>query len=325
MLYTHSEGAWTPKLRKRNFQFGEVLTAITLLKTWPHHIHTPTLHFFLITQTLSPHSTPFCSYHSLSLSSWILSIQKSEKENSPENKKMSVASSIPCIKIPTSASSSCSSSSSYHYGFSASKPGVFTIRSSQTEGPLRRPAAPMREPARPTLPLEKPIPPSPSPTSSPPPPPPPPSASLDKNVITLEFQRQVAKELQDYFKQKKLEDANQGPFFGFLGKNEIANGRYIYVYGVFLSQISLILTSLSFLGFKNLNNLTDPYDYNSCQFFHETLNPLGIANSWPFFSVKTIRFRKAEFICQNLNKLNGHSEYNPFEKNPFSHLNGLIN
>lgn len=48
----------------------------------------------------------------------------------------------------------------------------------------------------------------------------------DKNVVTMEFQRQRAKELQEYFKQKKIEAANQGPFFGFIGKNEIANGRY---------------------------------------------------------------------------------------------------
>jgi hypothetical protein len=47
----------------------------------------------------------------------------------------------------------------------------------------------------------------------------------DNNVVTLEFQRQKAKEIQEYFKQKKLEEANQGPFFGFVGKNEISNGR----------------------------------------------------------------------------------------------------
>jgi len=45
-------------------------------------------------------------------------------------------------------------------------------------------------------------------------------------VITLEFQRQKAKELQEYFKQKKIEEANQGPFFGFIAKNEISNGRW---------------------------------------------------------------------------------------------------
>ncbi|KAI7992998.1 hypothetical protein LOK49_LG12G02248 [Camellia lanceoleosa] len=47
---------------------------------------------------------------------------------------------------------------------------------------------------------------------------------VDKNVITMEFQRQKAKELQKYFKQKKLNEADQGPLFGFIAKNEISNG-----------------------------------------------------------------------------------------------------
>jgi hypothetical protein len=50
---------------------------------------------------------------------------------------------------------------------------------------------------------------------------------LAAGAVTLEYQRKVAKELQDYFKQKKLEEADQGPFFGFLPKNEISNGRYV--------------------------------------------------------------------------------------------------
>ncbi|MCI31231.1 one-helix protein 2, partial [Trifolium medium] len=69
----------------------------------------------------------------------------------------------------------------------------------------------------------------PSPPSQPPPPPQPqkPTSVVadDKSVITLEFQRQKAKELQEYFKKKKLEQAaDQGPFFGFIAKNEISNG-----------------------------------------------------------------------------------------------------
>ncbi|XWS15296.1 hypothetical protein CRYUN_Cryun35bG0083700 [Craigia yunnanensis] len=148
---------------------------------------------------------------------------------------MSMASSIPCIKIPnpsspcSSSSFSPSSSTSFRLSTTA-KPYIVTIRSSQTEGPLRRPVAPSPPP-----PL-KPIPPSPTPSSSSSPPTPPSSSSPpplkpasvaavgDQNLVTLEFQRQKAKELQDYFKQKKLEESNQGPFFGFLGKNEIANG-----------------------------------------------------------------------------------------------------
>lgn len=47
-----------------------------------------------------------------------------------------------------------------------------------------------------------------------------------KGVVTLEYQRRIAKELQEYFRQKKLEDEDQGPFFGFNGRNEISNGRW---------------------------------------------------------------------------------------------------
>ena len=148
---------------------------------------------------------------------------------------MSVASSIPYIKIPNPSSSSSSSPSSSSSTTSTTscfrfatttKACTLTVRSSQAEGPIRRPVAPLREPSPP---LKPPVPPSSSPPSSPvAPPPPKPAAQValeDKNVITLEFQRQKAKELQEYFKQKKLEEADKGPFFGFLGKNEIANGR----------------------------------------------------------------------------------------------------
>ncbi|KAF3445474.1 hypothetical protein FNV43_RR10650 [Rhamnella rubrinervis] len=159
---------------------------------------------------------------------------------------MSVATSFPCIKIPTSSSApSCSYSSSFSSNSSSSSSCLrfscsrvcmkTTIRSSRTEGPIRRPVAPsLREPSPPTPPL-KPTPPSQppapeQPSSSVPTPKPASAAGVvsveDKNVITLEFQRQKAKELQDYFKQKKLEEANQGPFFGFIAKNEIANGRW---------------------------------------------------------------------------------------------------
>lgn len=51
-------------------------------------------------------------------------------------------------------------------------------------------------------------------------------------VVTLEFQRLKAKELQEYFRQRKADEAEaQGPVFGFLGKNEIANGRYYMMMG----------------------------------------------------------------------------------------------
>ncbi|KAL3845394.1 hypothetical protein ACJIZ3_002797 [Penstemon smallii] len=151
---------------------------------------------------------------------------------------MSVASSpsFPCIKLPNPPSSHSSSSSTFK----------FTIRSSQTEGPLRRPVAP--------APL-KPVPPSPPPSTTSSPPPPPPSAPLKpvavaaaegKSVITLEFQRQKAKELQEYFKKKKLEEADQGPFFGFIGKNEISNGRWA-MFGFAVGMLTEYATGSDFV------------------------------------------------------------------------------
>ncbi|CAN1802088.1 Light-harvesting complex-like protein OHP2, chloroplastic [Linum perenne] len=147
---------------------------------------------------------------------------------------MSVASSFPCINLrnpspcssaaspSTSATATSSTSASFRFSPAAARPyyhGVI-IRASQAEGPIRRPVAP---------PLRQPSP----PLSPPPPSSPPPKISAaqlgvagDKGVVTLEFQRQKAKELQQYFKQKKLEEANQGPFFGFIPKNEISNGRW---------------------------------------------------------------------------------------------------
>ncbi|KAJ9146091.1 hypothetical protein P3X46_028401 [Hevea brasiliensis] len=174
---------------------------------------------------------------------------------------MSVASSIPCIRIPnpSSSSSSCSSppsssssttSTSYCFRFSTlTKPCSLTIRSSQAEGPVRRPVAPpLREPSPPTpSPALKPMPPS-SP-SSPVVPPPKPAAQVavgDKNVTTLEFQRQKAKELQDFFKQKKLEEKDQGPFFGFLGKNEITNGRWA-MFGFAVGMLTEYATGSDFV------------------------------------------------------------------------------
>ncbi|KAJ4966963.1 hypothetical protein NE237_018812 [Protea cynaroides] len=146
---------------------------------------------------------------------------------------MSVASSsIPCIKISSSSSATTtccsSSSSSSSFKFSATKPSI-TIRNSNAEGPIRRPVAPpLRQPSAPIIPVP------PSPSSSPSPlstPLKPVSVAgvtqvSDPNVITSEFQRTMAKELQEYFRRKKLEKADQGPFFGFVAKNEISNGRW---------------------------------------------------------------------------------------------------
>uniref|UniRef100_T1DBT9 One-helix protein 2 n=2 Tax=Silene latifolia TaxID=37657 RepID=T1DBT9_SILLA len=164
---------------------------------------------------------------------------------------MSVATSVPCMRMPTTSSSSCSCSS-YSLRLSQSKPCISftTIRSSQTEGPIRRPVA---SPSTPSL--KPPLPPS-TPSSTSPAPPKPAAVVEDKNVVTLEFQRAKARELQEYFKQKKLELASQGPVFGWVPKNEIGNGRWAmfgfavgmlteYATGSdFVDQLKLILSNL---------------------------------------------------------------------------------
>ncbi|KAJ4701036.1 one-helix protein 2 [Melia azedarach] len=170
---------------------------------------------------------------------------------------MSVASSIPSLKIPNSSSccssSSSSSTSSYSsfYRIPRTKLPSLTVTCSQAEGPIRRPVAPsLREPSPPST--VKPVPPS------PPQPPQPPSSVAqppkpavvsgveDKNVVTLEFQRQKAKELQEYFKQKKLEEADVGPFFGFIGKNEISNGRWA-MFGFAVGMLTEYATGSNFV------------------------------------------------------------------------------
>jgi len=80
-------------------------------------------------------------------------------------------------------------------------------------------APPVREPSSSIPQPLKPSPPSQPPSQAAP------VVGDDRSGITLEFQRQKAKELQEFFKKKKLEEADQGPFFGFIGKNEISNGR----------------------------------------------------------------------------------------------------
>ncbi|PIN17758.1 hypothetical protein CDL12_09578 [Handroanthus impetiginosus] len=136
------------------------------------------------------------------------------------------SSSFPYIKLRNLYSPTPSSCCSYSPSSSSSSTFKFTVRSSQAEGPLRRPVAPTPvKPVPPSPPSQPTTPPSASPPASAPPKPVAVASAEDKNVITLEFQRQKAKELQEYFKQKKLEEADQGPFFGFIGKNEIANGR----------------------------------------------------------------------------------------------------
>ncbi|CAN6460202.1 unnamed protein product [Victoria cruziana] len=179
-----------------------------------------------------------------------------------------MASTIPSLRLSCSATSS-SSTTAFRRVISR-KPSSIVIRSSQAEGPLRRPVAPLKEPTPPLKPVP-PTPPSSSPTISPPPSPSPPtkpatagtlSDSKMPATVTIEYQRRMAKELQEYFRQKKLEEANEGPFFGFLGKNEISNGRWAmfgfavgllteYATGSdFVDQVKILLSNFGILDLE---------------------------------------------------------------------------
>ncbi|KAK1371378.1 light-harvesting complex-like protein OHP2, chloroplastic [Heracleum sosnowskyi] len=150
---------------------------------------------------------------------------------------------LPCIRITKSTCTSSSSSSSCSptiFRFSATKHSILTIRSSQADGPIRRPVA--TPPARPTPPSQQPSAPPPKPVAVSPPV----VENGKKSAVTMEFQRQKAKELQEYFKKKKLEEANQGPFFGFLAKNEISNGRWA-MFGFAVGMLTEYATGSDFV------------------------------------------------------------------------------
>eukprot|EP00250_Pteridium_aquilinum_P019198 c2433_g1_i1 orf=114-578(+) len=122
-----------------------------------------------------------------------------------------------------------------------SSPIYSTIRSSQAEGPIRRPSVPVREatpPVRPSPP-EAPPPPSPSPL--------PPLSPSPSSFVTIEFQRQRAKELKEYFQDRKFEEqAAEGRIFGWSVKNEIGNGRWA-MFGIAVGLLTEYATGADFV------------------------------------------------------------------------------
>ncbi len=141
------------------------------------------------------------------------------------------------------------------------------IRSSKAEGPLRRPSAPAApsvttsdpsfSPAPPPPPSSPPTPttsaPSSSPSSSSSSAPAAAAASSGKlsSSVSIEYQRQRAKEMQDYFLDKKFEEQiRAGRLFGWTRKNEIGNGRCVQFF-LHTHRISSSLLRHLFLPFPN--------------------------------------------------------------------------
>jgi hypothetical protein len=136
--------------------------------------------------------------------------------------------------VGTLPSLSLSSSSRAGYKGGVKQRAAPVVRASNAEGPLRRPSAPGAAPSIATSPA----PPSP-PTSEPPPSPSPSQAASSSaapakvtpsksTAVSIEYQRQRAKELQEYFLDKKYEEQVRADrIFGWTRKNEIVNGRYV--------------------------------------------------------------------------------------------------
>lgn len=140
---------------------------------------------------------------------------------------------------PSPCSSSPQSSSNFaQFRFqSINRSLKTTITCTQSDGQLRRPSI-----------ASPPVRPGPTPANSPPSPvasPPETPVVVGQSVVTMEFQRQKAKELQSYFKQKKVEESNQGPFFGFIAKNEISNGRFVLILTFLVKCVILDSWSIS--------------------------------------------------------------------------------
>ncbi|MCO5578689.1 hypothetical protein L7F22_032533 [Adiantum nelumboides] len=136
------------------------------------------------------------------------------------------------------------SSLAFNPAVARSSPMYSTIRSSQAEGPLRRPSVPVRE-ATPPL-SARPSPPEAPPSPAPPSPSSPPSPS-PSSFVTVEFQRQRAKELQQYFQDLKAEQqAAEGRIFGWSVKNEIGNGRWA-MFGIAVGLLTEYATGSDFV------------------------------------------------------------------------------
>ncbi|PWA70227.1 Chlorophyll a/b binding protein domain-containing protein [Artemisia annua] len=110
---------------------------------------------------------------------------------------------------------------------------IFTVRCSQADGgQLRRPSVATPIPVVSPLPEKMAV-----------------AAVVGEKsgvTVTMEYQRQRAKEMQQYFKKKKSEESSQGPFFGFLPKNEISNGRWA-MFGFAVGMLTEYATGSDFV------------------------------------------------------------------------------
>jgi hypothetical protein len=89
------------------------------------------------------------------------------------------------------------------------------------------------------------------------------SAGPSGGVVTIEYQRQQAKALQQYFRSLKFEEAvADSQVFGWTKKNEISNGRWVMMglavgllteYATAVNFVDQIKLMLSYLGIVDLD------------------------------------------------------------------------
>ena len=73
-----------------------------------------------------------------------------------------------------------------------------------------------------------------------------PTTSSPYQTVTIEYQRQRAKEMTKYFNDKKIEKiAKDNHIFGWTKKNEIGNGRWV-MFGLMVGMLTEQATGVDF-------------------------------------------------------------------------------
>lgn len=90
------------------------------------------------------------------------------------------------------------------------------------------------------------------------------SASGKKTPTTVEYQRQQAKMMVKYFKEKQYDQAvEEAQVFGFTAKNEIGNGRAVMM-GLAIGMLTELATGVNFIDQIKLTisvlGIADIYD-----------------------------------------------------------------
>ncbi|PSC71191.1 low CO2 and stress-induced one-helix [Micractinium conductrix] len=74
-----------------------------------------------------------------------------------------------------------------------------------------------------------------------------PAAAASPSGVSIEYQRQQAKAMRQYFQNMKMsETVEKAKVFGWTSKNEITNGRWVMM-GFFIGLMTEYATGVSFI------------------------------------------------------------------------------